>query len=1208
MIKKIKLLLLALSSSFMAIAQNVDVTATAGTASGSYSNLKGAFDAINAGTHQGAITIAIVGNTTETATAALNASGSGSASYTGVSIYPTQSTLRIAISSSSATLIRLDGASNITFDGRVNQTGTAVDLEIVNTSTSANANIFEFINGASNNIIEYCLVRGRGFGTKSMFNFGTTSSSNGNNNNIIRNNKLTHNGGDNRYDFFIYSAGSSTALNNNNQIKNNEFYNTIQRSVSLMAPINIASNSSEWTIEGNSFYETTAISFGISTSILNLIRIEATNGSGFIIRNNFIGGREKECGGDRMTLSQVTVLNAFEAISLNVGNASASLVENNTIQNIQWRTDNSTGQGEAGSFVGIRVKGGRVDIGGVGKGNTIGSLTTNESIRLFNNMPTAPSSFMIHVASSDSVSVSYNNIGGIYTNQDKNNNFKGYSIYGIYKTNSSGQMAILNNIIGSNTLAHSIEAAYNGTNDAGNAQQVVGIECLGSGRNYIQNNTIRNLTNKGAIASVSSTNYQFTQGIRIRYGSFKVLNNIISDLSASNNHTQSVAATYNQPLSGITVLDVCTSIEIVGNEIYNLVHTTSNFEGRINGIHTLGNSSGNFVCSANYVHDLTSNSPNTFIMGIHHRALRFRIMNNVIVLGDNQNCRVYGILDSETSTSRPLDVLNNTVFLKGAPTTSDRISACFYTTSTSSNNRRFQNNILYNGRENNGATGKHYSIYFQGTDITNLTLNHNNYFSKSGDIGFFNSADISSLPIISSFDANSVSRDPLFVSETVTSPDVLVIKAPLIGATLADVTTNFYNQKRYASTMGALPYIHVWTGKSNESLSEVSNWSSSVPSSTDTVLFSAEAERDASLSANVSYAKLILLGGNKKIKLYSFDLNLEKVEGSNSTNFIQTNGSGVLKTTIPNNASFVFPVGNAAYNPVTLTNKNSASDMFSVKVRDEVLGRGVSGTQVTTPHVNVTWDISKGNTNSGGVDFVFQWNDNQERNSINSFRLNHYDGSTWEFANGSSQSVSGTTTKTMAHTNYAGSFSPFAIGETNTLLPVTLLEFTARAQGKVAVLEWTTANEVNSAYFVVERSQDAQNWEALGSVAAAGTSYEKRTYAFTDKQPFEVNYYRLRQVDWDGSADISSVRTVLFQGFSADIAPRLVVYPNPASSDIHIRLNAVNASFILYDAVGKEIDRGEFSQSFLLNKPAAGVYLLKVRAGEFVAYEKLIVE
>src|SRR5204863_1337482 len=70
------------SSSFA----QVEVTASAGTANASYTTVKGAFDAINAGTHQGTITIGISGNTAETAAAVLNASGAGSALYAMITI------------------------------------------------------------------------------------------------------------------------------------------------------------------------------------------------------------------------------------------------------------------------------------------------------------------------------------------------------------------------------------------------------------------------------------------------------------------------------------------------------------------------------------------------------------------------------------------------------------------------------------------------------------------------------------------------------------------------------------------------------------------------------------------------------------------------------------------------------------------------------------------------------------------------------------------------------------------------------------------------------------------------------------------------------------------------------------------------------------------------------------------------------------------
>ncbi|MEF9476708.1 hypothetical protein OWR28_02175 [Chryseobacterium sp. 1B4] len=114
----------------------VNISATAGTTTGTYTTLKGAFDAINAGTHQGAITISITGNTTETATASLNASG-GTASYTSIAIKPAAGvTATISGDIASAPLVRIQG-SNITLDGSNAASGTTRDLTLTNTSVTA---------------------------------------------------------------------------------------------------------------------------------------------------------------------------------------------------------------------------------------------------------------------------------------------------------------------------------------------------------------------------------------------------------------------------------------------------------------------------------------------------------------------------------------------------------------------------------------------------------------------------------------------------------------------------------------------------------------------------------------------------------------------------------------------------------------------------------------------------------------------------------------------------------------------------------------------------------------------------------------------------------------------------------------------------------------------------------------------------------------
>ncbi|MCK6611868.1 MAG: hypothetical protein L6Q78_12615, partial [Bacteroidia bacterium] len=116
----------------------VSLTATSGTGTGSFTTLKAAFDAINAGTHQGAIVISISANTTESAPCVLNSSGAGSASYTSVLVRPTND--GVTVSGSTATgrgLVELNGADNITIDGdNPNTGGTNKNLTITNTATN----------------------------------------------------------------------------------------------------------------------------------------------------------------------------------------------------------------------------------------------------------------------------------------------------------------------------------------------------------------------------------------------------------------------------------------------------------------------------------------------------------------------------------------------------------------------------------------------------------------------------------------------------------------------------------------------------------------------------------------------------------------------------------------------------------------------------------------------------------------------------------------------------------------------------------------------------------------------------------------------------------------------------------------------------------------------------------------------------------------
>lgn len=96
-------------------------------------------------------------------------------------------------------------------------------------------------------------------------------------------------------------------------------------------------------------------------------------------------------------------------------------------------------------------------------------------------------------------------------------------------------------------------------------------------------------------------------------------------------------------------------------------------------------------------------------------------------------------------------------------------------------------------------------------------------------------------------------------------------------------------------------------------------------------------------------------------------------------------------------------------------------------------------------------------------------------------------------------------------------------------LPVELLSFDAKAQSGVAKLDWITASEINNDYFTVERSRNGFEFNDLLTVDGNGTTTSVSNYTAYDEQPNSgVNYYRLRQTDFDGRTSHSEIKVVSF--------------------------------------------------------------------------------
>ena len=107
-------------------------------------------------------------------------------------------------------------------------------------------------------------------------------------------------------------------------------------------------------------------------------------------------------------------------------------------------------------------------------------------------------------------------------------------------------------------------------------------------------------------------------------------------------------------------------------------------------------------------------------------------------------------------------------------------------------------------------------------------------------------------------------------------------------------------------------------------------------------------------------------------------------------------------------------------------------------------------------------------------------------------------------------------------------------------LPVTLVKFTAVYKKPGVVLSWQTASEKDNAYFAVERSVDAIHFAEIGRQKGAGDSGILKNYSFSDPLPSSgINYYRLKQTDFNGSFTYSPVRavTITQEKFNLKIFP-----------------------------------------------------------------------
>ncbi len=353
------------------------------------------------------------------------------------------------------------------------------------------------------------------------------------------------------------------------------------------------------------------------------------------------------------------------------------------------------------------------------------------------------------------------------------------------------------------------------------------------------------------------------------------------------------------------------------------------------------------------------------------------------------------------------------------------------------------------------------------------------------------------------------------------------------------------------------------------------------------------------------------------------------VTGGSATSFVNGPLARLTPAGISTSTPFLFPVGKASfYRPFTVTLANqAAASTYTVeqlegnpnpagpsnldtgnglgtaplkrvsRFRSFVLTSSVSTTANAGGTVTLSFDAGDRVNNPGDAGLVVAV-------SSGGAAFSNFDRSV---STGSGTGPGGAEiagTLTSASFTTAAASATFVLGATNdnttfgaaiNPLPVELTTFSALRQASNGVaVKWATASEKNSARFEVERSVDGREFAVVASTTARGNSSNATVYAILDKTaPAATLYYRLRQVDLDGTAAHSPVVVVAGTG----VASKSLLYPNPTRGSIYFLVEAATPYRVL-NQLGQSLLHGTTESgtaTIALNALAPGLYFLELQ-------------
>lgn len=819
------------------------VTYTVGSG-GTYTTLAAAFSAISGGISAPVI-FQMISSTTETYPLSLPAVSGASATNT-ITIYPTVTGVSINSSSSTGSL-NLNNIDYLIIDGRVNATGSTADMTIQNTNTSGYA--LQFTGGATNNIIQYCKIKGRNNQTSEgvvIFGSGT------NTNNTITNCEITYDNSSNVPRNLIYSAGAAGQVNSGITISNNLLHDYFVSSAGQSSAIKLNSYSSTWTITGNSFYN--SVNRASTASGCYIYDLYVNAGDAYTISDNYFGGQSANCGGTPYSFTGNYTNRLYHIyFTSSVSTTNANSVQGNTFANINFDALSSN---NAIAYAAIYFVRGTANIGTT-SGNTFGSSSTTGSITLaIRRASTSSSNNYLHMIRYEgaNASIQNNSMGSISLSHvagSAGGDVLNLNLIHVVPTSPTANITISNNIIGSTTTASSIQTTGSATQIV-KVIRAITVTPSGSYDITVSNNTIANLTLTNSRLS------SFLVGVEgLGTGrTITVSGNTIYNLTSSSD----IANTGGQAaVSGIALTNLSSTSQIVSqNTIYGIKSTSSSAKVTANGIMcecpaTIDRNIIYGITLETTARDATSGA--TGIQGNPHNGT-VTLTNNIVRLGQyadgTNNNNGHSIAGIWILSGKPngqytntFYVYHNSVYINGE----NALDCPIYTGAIFSeaiSTRTIENNIFYNSRTSVATDKDQHFAMVLGVDGT-ITCDYNNYYRPGGDdYATFAQANASDYTLIydlddwqdaKPYDDHSVYNEPGFIDESGVTPNLHMRATSGTcsnkGITIASVTNDFDGDTRNnPPDIGAdeysTPTIIVWNGSNSTSWNNTSNWNTPV--------------------------------------------------------------------------------------------------------------------------------------------------------------------------------------------------------------------------------------------------------------------------------------------------------------------------------------------------------------------------------------------